>query len=81
MNHMVHGRKSEEAVMSLHNRINLFALSLIIWIVGSIYYVYRGPQVLETTKLHYWVSFFVSPLFSAILVVIILKLLRIAPSD
>lgn len=67
--------------MSLQNRIILFGLGLIIWIAGSIYYAYRGPQVLETTRLRYWVSFFASPLLSAILVVIALKLLRIAPSD
>lgn len=67
--------------MSLQNRIILLALGLIIWIVGSIYYAYRGPQVLETTKLHYWISFFVSPLLSAILVIVILKALRIASSD
>lgn len=34
--------------MSLQNRIILVALGLLIWIVGSIYYAYRGPQVLET---------------------------------
>ncbi|WP_433966688.1 DUF5367 family protein [Tunturiibacter gelidiferens] len=67
--------------MSLRSRIILFALGLIIWIVGSIYYAYRGPQVLEATKLNYWVSFFVSPVLTAILVVFILKLLRIVPSD
>lgn len=67
--------------MSLQNRIILFVLGLIIWVAGSIYYAYRGPQVLETTKLHYWISFFVSPLLSAILVVIVLKVLRIAPCD
>jgi hypothetical protein len=67
--------------MSMQNRIVLFALGLIVWIVGSIYYAYQGPRVLETTKLHYWVSFFVSPLLSAILVVVILKLLRFAPSE
>lgn len=38
-------------------------------------------SVLETTQLRYWVSFFISPLLSAILVVVILKLLRITPSD
>jgi hypothetical protein len=67
--------------MSLQNRIILFGLGLIIWIAGSIYYAYRGHQVLETTQPNYWVSFFVSPLLSAILVVAALKLLRIAPSD
>jgi Family of unknown function (DUF5367) len=81
MYQMVHGCSIEEDSMSLQNRVMMFALGLIIWIVGSIYYAYRGPQVLETTRLHYWVSFFVSPLLSAILVVVILKLLRIAPSD
>jgi len=67
--------------MSLQNRIILFALGLLIWIVGSIYYAYRGPQVLETTQLRYWVSFFLSPLLSAILVAVVLKLLQIAPSN
>lgn len=67
--------------MSLQNRILMFALGLIIWIAGSIYFAYRGPQILETTKLRYWISFCASPILSAILVVIILKLLRIAPSD
>lgn len=65
--------------MSVQNRIMLFAFGLIIWIAGSIYYAYRGPQVLETTKLHYWISFSVSPLVTALLVVAILKCLRIAP--
>ncbi len=67
--------------MNLQNRIVLLVLGLIIWIVGSIYYAYRGPHVLETTNARYWISFFVSPLASAILVVAILKLLRIAPSE
>lgn len=64
--------------MSMQNRITLFAFGLIIWIAGSIYYAYRGPQVLETTRLHYWISFSVSPLVTAILVVAILKWLRVA---
>jgi Family of unknown function (DUF5367) len=67
--------------MSLQNRIILFALGLLIWIAGSIYYAYRGPLVLETTHLRYWVSFFLSALLSAILVVVVLKLLRIRPLD
>jgi hypothetical protein len=67
--------------MTLQNRVMLFAIGLIIWIVGSIYYAYRGPLVLETTRLHYWVNFFVSPLLSAILLVVIFKLLRIVPLD
>jgi hypothetical protein len=71
----------KENSMNTQSRLLLLVLGLIIWIVGSIYYAYRGPQVLETTKAHYWISFFISPLVSALLVVAILKLLRIAPSE
>ena len=67
--------------LQMQSRILLIALGLIIWIVGSIHYAYRGPQVLETTKAHYWISFFISPVVSAILVVAILKILRLAPSE
>jgi len=81
MYRLVHHRHVEENSMSLQSRIILFAIGLLIWIAGTIYYAYRGAQVLETTHLRYWVSFLISPLLSAILVVAVLKLLRIAPSD
>jgi hypothetical protein len=67
--------------MSSQTRMILIVLGLIIWVVGSIYYAYRGPHVLETNAVRYWASFFASPLLSAILVVVILKLLQIAPPD
>jgi hypothetical protein len=66
--------------MTLQNRGILFGLGLAIWIGGSIFYAYRGHRVLETGSLNYWISFFVSPLVSAFLVVVILRLLRIAPA-
>ena len=67
--------------MNTQGRLSLLFLGFIIWIIGTVYYAYRGAQVLETTNTRYWTSFFISPLISAILVVVILKLLRIAPSE
>jgi hypothetical protein len=58
----------------------LFVLGLLIWILGTIYYAYRGPLVLETTSLRYWISFFISPLVSAILCIAILKLNHVPAS-
>jgi hypothetical protein len=72
---------TKENSMNPRIRLSLLILGLLIWIVGSIYYAYRGSQVLETTKAHYWINFFISPLVSALLVVVILKSLRIAPSE
>lgn len=67
--------------MNMQSRLLLLLFGLIIWVVGSIYFAYSGPQVLETTKARYWISFFISPVVSAILAVALLKLLRIAPSE
>lgn len=50
----------------------LLVLGLLIWIVGTIYYGYRGPAILETSSLRYWVAFATSPLLSAALCVAIL---------
>jgi hypothetical protein len=75
----VHRFLCEENFMSLTTRCVLLVLGIAIWIGGSIFYAYRGQQVLETSSLSYWISFFVSPVVSAILFFAVLKLLRIAP--
>lgn len=52
--------------------ILLLASGLLIWIVGTIYYGYRGPAILESTHLRYWIAFALSPLLSAVLCIAIL---------
>jgi hypothetical protein len=59
----------------------LLFLGLTIWILGTIYYAYTGPRVLETTPLRYWVSFFISPLASAAICIAILRWRHIVPAD
>jgi hypothetical protein len=66
--------------MKTQDGIVLFVLGLIIWILGSVYYAYRGPFVLETTNLRYWITFFISPLVSAIICIAILKLRHVPRS-
>jgi hypothetical protein len=51
----------------------LFFLGLTIWFLGTVYYAYRGPRVLETTDVRYWVSFIVSPVVSAGICIAILR--------
>lgn len=59
----------------------LLSLGLVIWIVGTIYYAHAGHRVLETTPVHYWVSFAISPFISAGLCILILRWRHIAPSE
>ena len=64
--------------MKTQNCIVLFVLGLVIWVLGTVYYAYRGPLVLETTSTRYWISFCISPLVSAILCIAILKWRQVA---
>lgn len=66
--------------MKTQDSVVLFVLGFLIWVLGTVYYAYRGPSVLETTNLRYWISFFISPLVSAILCIAVLKLWHVPDS-
>jgi hypothetical protein len=53
--------------------VYLSVVGLVIWIIGTVYYGYSGSRVLETTSLSYWISFALSPVFSALICIAILR--------
>jgi hypothetical protein len=59
----------------------LLLLGLAIWTLGTVYFGYAGHHLLETTPAQYWVSFAISPIISAALLILILSWRHIAPSD
>jgi hypothetical protein len=62
------------------NRIEvivLLGLGIAIWVLGTIYYSIRGQAILETSDTRYWVMFVATPIFSAALCVVILRLRHI----
>ena len=42
----------------------LLVVGFVIWLAGTIYYAYRGPAILETTKIRYWGAFVLSSIIS-----------------
>jgi len=60
--------------MTAKNSFLLFASGLAIWILGTIYYAYRGVAVLESGSARYWISFWLSPVVSAAICIAILRL-------
>ena len=58
----------------------LFAVGLLIWILGTIYYGARGAAILETTNARYWSAFVLSPVLSAIMCIAILRWRHIPPA-
>ena len=59
----------------------LFLIGLTIWILGTVYYGYRGARVLESTEFRYWVNFIISPIISAAICIAILRWRRVSPSN
>jgi Family of unknown function (DUF5367) len=59
----------------------LLVLGFVIWLVGTIYYGYRGPTVLESTRMRYWIAFALSPIVSGLLCIGILRWRQIAPAN
>jgi Family of unknown function (DUF5367) len=59
----------------------LLFIGFAIWLVGTVYYGWRGAAIFETTRTRYWIAFIVSPLFSAILCFGILRWRHIAPAN
>jgi hypothetical protein len=58
----------------------LIVIGLIIWILGTIYFAYRGFAMLETTRLRYWTGFIALPIASALLCIGVLRWRHIPPS-
>ena len=67
--------------MKAQDVIVLLALGLLIWVLGTIYYAQGGVLILESTPVRYWIAFAMSPIFSALLCVLILRWRHVAPRD
>lgn len=66
--------------MKVQDSIVLFSSGLGVWVVGTIYYAYRGTAVLESGSLRYWISFCLSPVVSAAICIAILRWRQIPAS-
>jgi len=47
------------------------------WCAGTLFYRVRGPMIFESTSLRYWINFFVTPIVTSAVCILLLKLLRI----
>jgi hypothetical protein len=59
--------------MTVKDSFLLFVSGLAVWILGTIYYAYRGVPVLESGSTRYWISFCISPIVSAAICIAILR--------
>ncbi len=51
------------------------------WVVGTVWYEYRGPHVFESSSLRYWINFVLTPIVTTAICVILLRWRHIAAAD
>ena len=66
--------------MKAHDIVLLSLSGFALWLIGTVYYAWRAPAILETTSLRYWISFSLSPILTAALCIAILRALHIPPA-
>jgi len=51
------------------------------WIAGTVWYQLRGAHVFESTAQRYWINFVLTPVFTSVLCVLVLKLRQTPAAD
>jgi hypothetical protein len=59
--------------MTTHDKLLFGLFGAAFWIVGTIWYEFRGPHVFETSSLRFWINFVITPIVSAVVCVVLLK--------
>ena len=64
------------------NDILLFVLfGVAFWVIGTIWYELRGPHVFESTSQRYWINLVLTPILSAVICILLLKLRHVPPAE
>ncbi|WP_213805669.1 DUF5367 family protein [Granulicella sp. dw_53] len=67
--------------MKVHEKALFLAFGLAFWTLGTLWFEYRGQIILETTKLRYWLSFFLTPVVTAVFCILIFRWRHIPTSQ
>jgi hypothetical protein len=43
------------------------------WVLGTIWYEWRGPHVFESTSLRYWINFAATPIVTSVICILLLR--------
>jgi hypothetical protein len=78
---MVHQVLIPGVLVKIFDRTLLLLFGIAFWTAGTLWYRSRGAMVFESTSLRYWINFAVVPVLSAIVCVLVLRLLRIPAPD
>jgi hypothetical protein len=59
--------------MKMSDNLLFVGFGAAFWVVGTIWYEWRGPQVFESTSQRYWINFVLTPIVTAAICMVILR--------
>jgi hypothetical protein len=60
--------------MKMSDKLLFVLFGVVFWVVGTIFYELRGLHVFESTSQRYWINFVLTPIVSAVICILLLKL-------
>jgi hypothetical protein len=66
--------------MHINDKLLFVLFGVAFWVIGTIFYELRGSHVFESTSQRYWVNFALTPIVSAGICILLLKL-RHVPAE
>jgi hypothetical protein len=58
--------------MKIYDKLLFVFFGAAFWVIGTIWYEWRGPQVFESTSLRYWINFVLTPILTAVICILLL---------
>ncbi len=67
--------------MTSHDKLLFAVFGAAFWVVGTIWFEFRGPHVFETSSLRYWINFVATPIVSTAICVLALRWRHVPAAD
>jgi Family of unknown function (DUF5367) len=67
--------------MKMNDKVVLLLFGVAFWVIGTIWYELRGPHVFESTSQRYWINFVLTPIFSAVVCILLLRFRHIPAAE
>jgi hypothetical protein len=67
--------------MRMNDKLLFLVFGAAFWVVGTIFYQLRGPQVFESGGQRYWINFVLTPVVSAAICMILLRWRHVPAAD
>lgn len=59
--------------MKMNDKLLFVLFGAAFWVIGTIWYELRGPQVFERTSQVYWINFVLTPVLTAVICILLLR--------